>query len=30
MKDGLESLFSEKEREAIYEGNAVKLLEERK
>jgi predicted TIM-barrel fold metal-dependent hydrolase len=27
MKDGLENLFSDKEREAIYHGNAVKLLE---
>ena len=26
MKDGLENLFGEKEREAIYQGNAVKLL----
>ncbi|KAF1847891.1 amidohydrolase 2 [Cucurbitaria berberidis CBS 394.84] len=30
MKDGLEHLFSEKERGAIYEGNAVKLLNERR
>jgi predicted TIM-barrel fold metal-dependent hydrolase len=28
MKDGLEDLFGEKEREAVYEGNAVKLLED--
>ncbi|KAJ4377329.1 hypothetical protein N0V83_000154 [Neocucurbitaria cava] len=28
MKDGLENLFSEKERLAIYEGNAVKLLQD--
>ncbi|KAI4645749.1 hypothetical protein J4E93_005327 [Alternaria ventricosa] len=27
MKDGLESLFGEKERDAIYQGNAVKLLD---
>jgi len=30
MKDGLESLFGEKERDAIYQGNAVKLLEKEK
>lgn len=29
MKGGLESLFDEKERERIYEGNAEKLLIER-
>jgi predicted TIM-barrel fold metal-dependent hydrolase len=28
MKDGLENLFDETEREAIYEGNAAKLLED--
>ena len=26
MKDGLEDLFGEEERRAIYEGNAIKLL----
>ena len=26
MKDGLENLFGEKERDSIYQGNAVKLL----
>jgi predicted TIM-barrel fold metal-dependent hydrolase len=26
MKDGLENLFGEKEREAVYQGNAIKLL----
>ncbi|KAH7396118.1 hypothetical protein BKA66DRAFT_509212 [Pyrenochaeta sp. MPI-SDFR-AT-0127] len=30
MKDGLENLFNAEEREAIYESNAVKLLEEGK
>lgn len=29
MKDGMEALFDEKEREAIYQGNAEKLLAER-
>jgi predicted TIM-barrel fold metal-dependent hydrolase len=28
MKEGLEELFGEKEREAIYRGNAEKLLRE--
>jgi predicted TIM-barrel fold metal-dependent hydrolase len=30
MKDGLENLFGEKEREAIYQGNAVELLDKRR
>jgi predicted TIM-barrel fold metal-dependent hydrolase len=29
MKGGMEALFSEEEREAVYEGNAEKLLAER-